>query len=982
MRGASLVAAILLCAARATSAQLPPNEDWRTLHTPHFRIHFTPPLEEEARRAAVNAERAYAELSTELVPPRGTIDLVVSDNVDYVNGYATPFPSNRIVLFAHPPTDASGLRNYADWNALVVTHELTHIFHLDRSRGFWRGAQAIFGRNPLLFPNLYEPRWVLEGLAVYYESRLTGVGRLESSEHSMIARAAALANRIPTLQELSPGTSRFPGGEVVYVYGSLLFDYLSRTRGPGSIRDFVERGAKTLVPFFLTATSRGAFGESFQTAWEQWRDSLVREMKTPHQVMPAWQQVTPEGRVALFPRWLGDTALLYSGDKGREMPAAYEVSLNGREKNLGRRNGVSPNVRLADGSILFSQPDYLDPYHIRQDLYVQRGDEQIRLTRGARLSSVDVRADGEVVAVQDAPATTRLVRISSRGGAITPITSATIDTQWMDPRWSPQGSRIVAVEQSRGTSQIVVLDENGGQLMSFGASRSINSQPSWSPDGARIYFSSERNGMPQIYVADIGAAPVRLARLTDAATGIFSPEVSPDKTRLATVLFLADGDHIGVAPIPPPVSYSDIDSSQTGSRAGCTNCLSIVPGLPPLGVSDTSSATRYSPWLSLLPRYWLPVFGSTTTDGSFLGAATSGYDVIGRHNYAIEVARNTRFHENSAWLWYRYAGLGLPLLDFFATQDFSHDALYTGTPGNFSKVGNLSEQDRIVSLQATFIRPRFRTYSLASIGGEIENFSYSTTPDTLLRYLSSFYTTSPTFPAIVASLGWSNTQRPELSISAEDGVSANVQGRQRWQRGTSGSSTRGVVGTSSLYKSLGLPGFAHHVLALRGAGGWTDERSPDRFSAGGISGTSLEVLPGVPLGDQRRTFGVRGYPVDAEGGIRAYSAALEYRAPLAAPSRGFRFIPVFVDKTSLTVFGETGRAFCPASASASGTGVCRASDAGNPVMSSAGAELNIDSGLQLDLAARIRLGIAFPLANRALLRAPTAQLYGTFGASF
>jgi hypothetical protein len=978
----ALGAALLLCAARATSAQLPPNEDWRTLHTRHFRVHFTPPLEEEARRAAVNAERAYSELSTELVPPRGTIDLVVSDNVDYVNGYATPFPSNRIVLFAHPPTDASGLRNYADWNALVVTHELTHIFHLDRSRGFWRGAQAIFGRNPLLFPNLYEPRWVLEGLAVYYESRLTGTGRLESSEHSMIARAAALANRIPTLQELSPGTSRFPGGEVVYVYGSLLFDYLSRTRGPESIRDFVERGAKTLFPFFLTATSRGAFGESFQTAWQHWRDSLVREMKTPHQVMPAWQEVTPGGRVALFPRWLGDTALLYSGDKGREMPAAYEVSLNGREKNVGRRNGVSPNVRLADGSVVFTQPDYLDPYHVRQDLYVQRGDDQIQLTRGARLSSVDARADGEVVAVQDVPATTRLVRISSRGGTITPITSGTIDTQWMDPRWSPQGSRIVAVEQTRGISQIVVLDESGGRLMSFGASRSINSQPSWSPDGARIYFSSERNGTRQVYVADIAAAPVRLARLTDAATGVFSPEASPDKTKLATVLFLADGDHIGVAPVPEPVSYSDVDSTQAGFRAGCTNCVSIVPGLQPPGVADTSTATRYSPWLSLLPRYWLPVFGSTTTDGSFFGAATSGYDVIGRHDYAIEVLRNTRFRENSAWLWYRYAGLGLPLIDLYATQDFSHDDLFSGTPGNFTNVGNFIERDRIVSVSATFIRPRFRSYSHVSIGGEIENFSYSSRPDTLLRYLSSFYSTSPSFPAIVASASWSNAQRPELSISAEDGISASVRGRQRWQSGTSGSSTRSVVGVTTLYKSLDVPGFAHHVLAVRGAGGLSDERSPDRFTAGGISGSSLEVFPGVPLGEQRRTFGVRGYPASAEGGIRAYSASLEYRAPLGAPSRGFRFIPIFIDKTSFSLFGETGRAFCPASASASGTGICRASDATNPVMTSAGAELNIDSGLQLDVAARIRLGVAFPLQNRALLRASTAQLYGTFGASF
>src|SRR5205814_2183363 len=148
VRSAALVAALLFGAARVASAQLPPNEHWRTLHTRHFRIHFTPPIEDEARRAAVNAERAYAELSRELVPPRGIIDLVVADNVDYVNGYATPFPSNRIVVYAHPPTDASGLRNYDDWNALVVTHELTHIFHLDRSRGIWRIGQAIFGRNP------------------------------------------------------------------------------------------------------------------------------------------------------------------------------------------------------------------------------------------------------------------------------------------------------------------------------------------------------------------------------------------------------------------------------------------------------------------------------------------------------------------------------------------------------------------------------------------------------------------------------------------------------------------------------------------------------------------------------------------------------------------------------------------------------------------------------------------------------------------
>lgn len=981
MRVMAFGTALLVCAVRLAGGQLPPNDQWHTLETRHFRVHFTPLLEQEARRAAVNAERAYAALSTELVAPRGTIDLVVSDNVDYVNGYATPFPSNRIVVFTHPPSDASGLRSYDDWNSLVITHELTHIFHLDRARGIWRVGQAILGRNPLLFPNAYEPSWVVEGLAVYFESRLTGYGRLESSEHSMIARAAALANRLPTLQELSPGTSRFPGGQVVYIYGSLLFDYLARTRGPGSIRDFVERGSKTPLPFFLTPISRGAFGMSFQTAWQHWRDSLVREMSTPGEVMPGWLQLTGTGRVALFPRWLGDTSLIYAGDKGREVRSAYRVALSGKEHRIGRRNAVSPNVPLPDGSILFSQPEFLDPYHIRNDLYIERDGFQRRLTRGARLSSPDVRGGGEIVAVQDVPATTRLVRVSRDGKTIVPLTQANLDQQWSDPRWSPDGSRIAAVMQSRGRSLIAILDADGKLIDSFGATHSVNSSPSWSSDGKSIYFSSERTGSPQIYVADATSFSPSVSRLTDAATGVFSPEASPDRTKLATVYFSADGYHIGVGPLTGELPLTVADSSVTSPRAPCGNCLNLVEGLPPLGATDTSPARPYSPWRSLLPRYWLPVLESTTEDGTSFGAATSGADIVGRHDYVVEALRNFRFNQNSAWLWYRYAGLGLPLIDLYASQNFSNDPLIADNNGVFVPVGMFTEQSRIASLQATFVRPRFRDYTVASFGGEVENIHYSTAPDTLLPLLSSFYSASHTYPALIASAGWSNARRPGLSISPEDGVGASVSGRQRWQGGSSGGSTRSVIGVMTAYKSLDLPGFAHHVLALRGAAGLTDVRSPDRFSAGGLSGSSLEVFPGVALGAQRRTFGVRGYPVSAEGGIRAYTGTIEYRAPLLAPSRGFRFIPVFIDKASLTFFGEAGRAFCPASA-VTGNGICRAQDAGNPMMRSVGAELNVDTGVQLDLQARLRLGVAFPLSDRQQLGASRAQFYATFGSSF
>ncbi len=980
MRSVALAAALALWVARPASAQLVPNDDWRTLETAHFRVHFTPQLEEQARRAAANAERAYTQLSRELVAPRGPIDLVIADNVDYVNGYATPFPSNRIVVFAHPPSDASGLRHYDDWNALVLTHELAHVFHLDRVRGIWRVGQALLGRNPLLFPNAYTPSWVIEGLAVYYETRLTGMGRLEGADHFMTARAAVLAGRVPTLQELSPTTSRFPGGSVVYIYGSLLFDHLSRTRGPQTIREFIERTSGSLLPFVLTPSSRGAFGMSFQTAWEQWRDSVTRELKPGTEVLPSWRELTTRGRVAVFPRWIGDSTLIYAGNTGKDVSRAYRLNLGGQERSVGRRNGTGPNVRLRDGSLLFSQHDYLDPYRIRTDLYVERNGTQRRLTRGARLSFPDARSDGEIVAVQATPNSTRLARISSDGKRIVPITAAGIDVQWADPRWSPDGTRIAAVRQSRGRSEIVVLDADGSALRAFGETRAVNAGPSWSSDATRIYFSSDRNGSSQLYVADLTSSPVAIARITAAATGVFSPEPSQYGDRMAAVLFKADGYHIVAAPseAPPPVS---VDSTRSGPRGICPECVVSSAGLSPLGASDSSPSRKYSPWASLRPRYWMPIFESATGDGTAFGAVTSGADIVGRHDYTLQALYNTRFHETSAWMWYRYAGLGRPLLDFHASQSSSHDQVLSGSGSTFVPVGTFIERSRLARLNATLLRPRFRTYSSASLGVEVEQLRYSTDPDTLLPLLPAFYGTSPTYPAVVASAGWSNARRPDLSISPEDGVALSLSGRQRWQSGTSGASTQSVIGIGAAYKSLDLPGFAHHVLAFRGAVGITDEQSPSRFSAGGVSGTMLDVFPGYELGGQRRTFGVRGYPSGAEAGIRAYAASVEYRAPIAAPSRGFRYLPIFIDKTSLSLFGELGRAYCPPSA-ATATGICRTADFSNPVMRSVGGELNIDTGFQLDFPVRFRLGVAFPLSESERFSRRGGQLYGTFGSSF
>src|SRR5690606_20003278 len=170
-------------------------------------------LDSLAHRTAARAEWAYELLAEELTePPAGRIDIVLTDAVDLANGSATPLPTNRIVLYADPPTEVAELAYTTDWLELLVLHELVHVFHLDRAGGVWGALRSLLGRNAALFPHAYAPGWTLEGLATYYESRLTPGGRVRGSHFDMVLRAAALEGQLFTIERVSGGPRRWPSG--------------------------------------------------------------------------------------------------------------------------------------------------------------------------------------------------------------------------------------------------------------------------------------------------------------------------------------------------------------------------------------------------------------------------------------------------------------------------------------------------------------------------------------------------------------------------------------------------------------------------------------------------------------------------------------------------------------------------------------------------------------------------------------------------
>ena len=955
--------AVLLCSAASIVTAQDPSREYRTIATEHFRVSFTQPLEPLARRVAGNAERAYAQLSRELHPPRGPIDVLVTDDFDLANGSATPVPTNRIVVYAMPPVNDFGLRYTTDWAQMVVTHELTHIFHLDRTRGLWRLGQYVFGRSPFLFPNTYQPSWLTEGLAVYEESRHAGQGRIEGPEHKLLVRAAALDHRFPRIGDASLARPTFPQGTSAYGYGSLFLDYLAHTRGDSTIRRMVESSSAQLIPYLIDIPARSAFGMSFGSAWTEWRKSIEAGLAdSMHAPLSQWRDLTADQLAAAYPRWTSDGSLTYTGTTGREVLSAYSVTTSGARSRIGVRQGVSPTVRLPTGEMLFAQYEYDGPYQYRSDLFVQKdGDRPRRLTHSQRLFEPDVTPDGSIVATQIVEGASRLVRVS-REGVVAPITRSNPDTLYSEPRWSHSGDRIVASRWIRGgVAQIVVLDARGENARVLASARQVMSAPSWFPDDVGVAFSTGID----IWRIDLSSGAI--TRASDAASGIFNPEFRGADS-VAAVTLQSGGYRLGVGRAAAQSGAAQFDDATPDPR------------LPVLAVDSTPS-TPYSSIRQLRPRYWVPLVESGYDGAYLLGGYTEAWDILRRH-YVYASARIPTDNSGINWsLEHEYRGFGLPVISSSVSQDWTPFAISSSGV----RVGTLRRRITDAEILSSFVRQRVRSTLSFTLGAGLDRRDYSTDPSPLLASIDTAGLFRPAnFPRLTAALAYARYYTPSFAISPEDGFSAAITARERLKSGVnaSGRASTSVVGALALFKSLDLPGYAHHVAAVRASTGWADTRTNSYFDVGGVNGGTYQIFPGYTVGEGRRTFPVRGFEPGTAQGTRAATASFEYRAPLSISARSLSTFPGFLQRSAITLFGDYGIAWCPSTLATRQVCVDPQQEA-KTRLASVGGELVISAGiLSWDSPTRLRLGIAHPVLNGEALGARRWTPYITTGISF
>ncbi len=977
--GLVLLALLIIGRAQSVVAQVPPNVRWQSIAGEHTRITFSPGLDPLARRALDVAERAHAVLRASLTrPPEGRIDIVLTDNVDFSNGFATPFPSNRIVVYARPPVDDEALSYNGAWLELVIAHEMAHSFHLDRAGAVGRGLRAVFGRLPLLwplFPAVGTPGWNIEGLAVTIESAFTGYGRVRGSYHEMIVRTAILEDRVDRMDRLNESSPIWPGNQRAYIYGSLFLDWIEERYGEGTNAELVDRTASAFLPpvLFFDQVAQRTFGANFDEAYAQWRADLEAKYgrladSLRAAGLTASERITTHGRWALFPRVSPDGATVaYAAETGRNVSETRVVNVTtGNTVAAWRANGSGPFDWTPDGSaIVRSGFEYDGPYRIVRDLE-RIGEDEQTLTHEDRVEHPDVAADGErIVTIQNGDGTNRIVIVRMATDEVEAVTDFAPDVHWAFPRFSPDGSRIaVSRAGTDGTYDSGVRATDGEELARLTRDAAIDASPAWSPDGRWVIFSSDRSGIANLYAADPSdpANPV-LRQVTNVLTGAYQPDISADGRWIYFAAYHADGFSIERMPFDPsswrdPAPNRLVAGPAAASAAASASAVAEVRGYP---------AFR-----SLLPTYWAPAGGEISDVGTFLGASSSGRDLVGRHAWslfgAVDLDGSGRWIGNFE---YDFAGLGNPIFSIEADRDWDRLGSLRA-PDSTIRVA--IEREDVVAGFATLVRRRWRSNATLSVGVERE-------------WTRAFILGTPRYRFtddrdglwnLVGRTTYANAQVPAYAISREDGIAFALEARTTFE---SEDEERPRDYTevelfSAAYKSLALPSFAHHVLAGRFSALVRSGEGASPASIGGESGGAARFL-GYNVGSASRLLPIRGFDRGVLIGTRAWTASLEYRLPIALIGRRPTLSPVYFDRIAAAAFLDAGDAECSAAAAEVFQGCERAASAPSPLLA-AGAELILDIGFAGIFPARLRAGFAAPVRGPA----ESARFYLVLGPNF
>ncbi len=898
--------AVSLGPARAEGQIRDLKRSWHTVRTEHFEVHYHEPLSLMARRVAEVLERVHQRLKPLLrYEPKSRVQIVLTDGSENANGSATPIHYNIIRLFASAPADLSVLSDFDDWMTLLITHEHAHILHLDNISRLPAVINKIFGK--IYAPNLAEPRFIIEGIATYFESAETAAGRLRSTIFEMYMRTAVLENATISIDQLSNQIVQWPQGNIWYLYGGRFVQYIVDKYGESWIPQMSKLYGGTLIPYGLNRSLQKITGKTYIELYDEW----LADMKVRYEALEAdiraqgiveGKRLTFHGQNVRGLRFFNDDEVMYFVADGQSNPKVRSIHVTGpkKKRTLVRSAGVSYPTLHPDGSI------YLESFDSRRDLYsfydLFRADpkkgrtrKRKRLTNGLRARYPDVSPDGtHIVFVRNHAGTSDLYIAETKHIEKTKrvLVKSKLYEQVYTPRYSPDGNFVAYSAWRRGGYRdIHVLDLRTQEVFEVTHDRALDTGPAWSPDGETLYFSSDRTGISNIYA--YGWKTGETNQITNVVSGAYQPAPSPDGHKLAYIGYTHLGYDVYAMDLPEPRPAEEYVDNRP----------------PPSEGSNTTTAfsRRYRPGPTLYPRFWAIDFDQDGF-GRQLGISVQGQDAAPFFDWRVRMG--VSLEEGYVNVDARYSVLRFPApitLQFFRRVDPRGGLIVNDEPQRWTAqtiggtVGMFYRRFR--SFHQNTINASYTLRRVNSIGSLLEPLDPNTSPPRLptLGYFSD------------ARLSWrySDVRQHQFDMFPSFGRSLTLGAAYSGQPSKNDviEDFREVRLTWGIRRFIENPWVQHQVLAINYRGGWSDSSIGQRgvFSLGGFP--DQDFLDS--LIDQTFLGGValRGYAPFSDFGSRFQLVQAEYRFPISFIQRGPQTGPIYADRMWASVFVDGGDAY-------------------------------------------------------------------------
>jgi hypothetical protein len=885
-----------------------PDRVWMTVETAHFVVHYYEPNADVGRRVAVVAERAHRTLSPALDhQPEEKCHVVLLDDTDGANGFANVLPRNAITLFATAPTGPASLNDHDDWLYGLVAHEYSHILHLDTIVGLPYAYNKVFGKT--WSPNQVMPRWIIEGLATYEESKRSAGGRTRSTQFEAALRVPVLEGDVMRLDQLTGAPRKYPRGNAAYLYGSHFLKYVFDRFGDDTAREMSHASAEYFLPFAINRQIHKATGHTFEALYTDWQGHMRDKYALQAEAVDRrgrrdGHNLTRSSENNLAPQYTADGKDLYwlQGDGYRKswiraMPVGRDAN---DARDVRQVDALGAWVLADDNSMYYEQSrNYRNDYAF-QDLFKWDAREKrvTRLTVGKRGRDPAVSPDEREVAFS--------MNGSSRSVlAVIPVQpDSTPEVLWQgdrydqafQPAWSPDGKRIAfSAWRTGGYRDILVVERATGATAEITRDRAIDGSPVWSPDGRYLYFDSDRTGISNIYAWD--TAEQRTWQVTNVIGGAYEPSVSPDGRRLAFHGFVMDGYDV-----------FEIDLDPATWRPA-TAFVDDRP--PPTLIRDdeveVSAPRPYRALETLSPQAWTATLTLGTLSRA-LSINTNGGDMAGLHGYTLGVVLDLERGDLDIGAAYAYSPLRIPIRIAAArnvnrrggyriedvNRQFDEETvgatLSFGVPGERHPGGSWS-------LSLDYDVDWSRPLEDPLMGDLDPNDNVPRQPLTNLFQAG-----------VAARVSFNSTAGTLYSVGPNSGYELTVS--TRLDHPAVGADYRTLTVNWSGRVSTGVPWARMPAISARYAGG---------VRAGDLPRTGSFSLGGVPTQDvvdaiinslrAGNTGLLRGYPARAAVGNQFHLVNAEYRHELFNIESGVATLPAYFRRVHVGVLLDAGTAF-------------------------------------------------------------------------